>query len=618
MATQLQKLMFSIDLLDRVTGPAGRIQKTLGGVADTADTAFERIAVGAGGIAASGYAIKAMTGPAQEFNMAIGEVRSLDVAQDSLDKLSNKAVEFSIKYGESAKDFVSSSYDIQSSIAGLSGEELASFTNASNILAKGTKADSGTITNYMGTMYGIFKNSADEMGKAQWVEQLTGQTATAVQMFKTNGMEMSAAFGSLGADATSAGIEAAEQMAVLGKLQSTMSGSEAGTKYRAFLAGVGKAQKKLGLRFTDSNGQMLGMVEILDKIKGKFGDTLDVAESDALSEAFGSSEASGLLKLLLADTQGLQENIAALGQVTGMEKAETMAKSMVDPFQQWDAGVQAVKIGLGQALLPLVLPTVEAMAEGAGAIYNWTQEYPTLAKWIGVTVVGITGLMGAVTAFAAVGSMAGMVTRFYTAETKGATFWTKLFGKQSFIAKGATLGWSFALKAASFTMGGFRKILGLGKIAMIAMNAAMYANPVGLVVGGIVALIAGVAAVIYYWDDLKAAFMDSSWGQAIMGWFDKILGMFKSLSGVWDWFSEKLGFSDEMEVDPGQGVLKTSPSLEAPRAGRNITGNAGKSVANAVTNNTRSESKSIQIGQITTARPINAQEMTNMAMMAGA
>ena len=46
-----------------------------------------------------------------------------------------------------------------------------------------------------------------------------------------------------------------------------MSGSEAGTKYKAFLAGVGQAQKELGLKFTDGQGRMLPVLQILDKLK---------------------------------------------------------------------------------------------------------------------------------------------------------------------------------------------------------------------------------------------------------------------------------------------------------------------------------------------------------------
>jgi ferritin-like metal-binding protein YciE len=87
---------------------------------------------------------------------------------------------FSTQYGESAQDFVRSSYDIQSAISGLVGNELGTFTEASAILAKGTKADMGVITDYVGTMYGIFKNSADQMGKGEWVKMLTGQIAQVV------------------------------------------------------------------------------------------------------------------------------------------------------------------------------------------------------------------------------------------------------------------------------------------------------------------------------------------------------------------------------------------------------------------------------------------------------
>ena len=96
-----------------------------------------------------------------------------------------------------------SSYDIQSAIDGLSSADLSQFTLSSNVLAAATKADAATVTNYMGTMYGIFKTQANEMGKSEWVQQVTGMTATAVQAFKTTGAEMSAAFTSVGANATS-------------------------------------------------------------------------------------------------------------------------------------------------------------------------------------------------------------------------------------------------------------------------------------------------------------------------------------------------------------------------------------------------------------------------------
>jgi TP901 family phage tail tape measure protein len=589
MATKLEKLMFSIDLLDRVSGPAGRIKKTLGGVASAANDSFAKIGGGVAGVAAAGYTMQAMVAPANEFNMAIGEVRSLDVARGSLDALSDSAVKFSIKYGESASDFVKSSYDIQSAIAGLEGDDLARFTNASNVLAKGTKADAATITNYMGTMYGIFKGSADKMGKAEWVEQLTGQTATAVKMFKTTGAEMAGAFTSLGAEARSAGIAQGEQIAVLGQLQATMSGSEAGTKYKAFLSGVAGAQEELGLKFTDSAGQMLGITTILDKIKGKFGETFNVAESDALKKAFGTDEAVGMIKLLMADTTGLKNNIQAIGKVKGLEQAQKMAANMIDPFQRWNQGVKAVRIGLGQALLPVLTPSIEKMAEGAGAIYNWTQKFPGLTRWIGIAIVGVTGVTAGIAAFAALGGIASLVTT----------------------------GWSVSVGIASKVMTAFRWILTLARTSMLFLNTAMWANPAGLIVLGILALTSAVIGIIYYWDDLKASFLDSAWGQKIVEIFDGIIAKITKLSGVWDWMKSKMSWVPGIDSpDVNKNIPKTSPSLEASRKFAVPQGGASQSIANAVTDNSsRTESRTVNVGQVVTSRPINSQEIGNQLWM---
>ena len=45
-------------------------------------------------------------------------------------------------------------------------------------------------------------------------------------------------------------------------------------------------------------------------------------------------------------------DMASLGDVSGMEKAMTMADSMVDPFARWSQGTMALRIGLGQASCP--------------------------------------------------------------------------------------------------------------------------------------------------------------------------------------------------------------------------------------------------------------------------
>jgi len=395
----MQNLLFKVSLLDKMSGPAGKMMKNMDSVTNKIQSGFTKMGVGAAGLAGAGFMLEKIIGPAKEMASALGEVASLGVSNEVLDDLNKSALKFSVQYGESASDFVAASYDIQSAINGLVGNELAAFTNASAILAKGTKSDTGTITKFVGTMYGIFQKNADAMGKAEWVNQLAGQTATAVQMFKTTGSEMSAAFGSVGAEGQSMGIAMNEQIAVLGTLQATMSGSEAGTKYKSFLAGVGKAQESLGLKFVDQQGKMLPMVDILNKIKGKYGDIDTVAESDALKKAFGTSEAVGLIKLLSTNIDGLGGSISEIGKETGIDNAKKMAEKMTLPWERASKAVEAVTIVLGQQMLPLLKPLFLGISDISEQVVKWSDMFPNISKYLGIAVLGIVGITAAFAAF---------------------------------------------------------------------------------------------------------------------------------------------------------------------------------------------------------------------------
>ncbi|MGH1373785.1 MAG: phage tail tape measure protein [Cellvibrionaceae bacterium] len=488
MSTRLEKLMFSIGLIDRTTGPAGKIMSRFDQMQSRINQGMLKTGAGAAGLFATSRALSSMLAPSIEMDRAMGEVRSLGVADQALKKLERTALSTSIKYGISATDMVRSSYDIQSAIAGLSGQELSRFTEASNILAKGTKSDAGTITDYMGTMYGIFQNSANAMGKSQWVEMLTGQTANAVQMFKTTGAEMAGAFANLGAEAQSHGVGMSEQMAILGTLQATMSGSEAGTKYKAFLAGVGKAQDELNLRFTDSQGKLLPMVDILDKVKGKFGETFDVAESDALKKAFGSKEATGLIKLLMQNTDGLSESIDGLGKVKGMKKAEDMAKEMADPWERLSALGNALKTVFGRVIQPVLIPVIESLMEGGETVMRWTEMFPNLTRVVGIGILTVFGLVAAVSAFSLVSGTASLV------------------------------------------VAGLAPILGAARIAMLLFNATLWANPITWVVGGVLLLGAALVGLAVYWDDVMKALDGSVFFQLLRLQIQMISG---AVSALW-------------------------------------------------------------------------------------
>ncbi len=541
MADRSARLAFILSLTDKVSAPLGKVKTTFSDLAAAGEANIKQMGLGLGGMIGAAKGITASLEPALEVNRALGEVRSLSVAEDALSSLNRKALEFSVSYGTSAQSFVSSAYDIQSAIAGLVGEQLSIFTNASNVLAKATKADAATITSYVGTMYGIFKTQADSMGKAQWVENLAGQTALAVQMFKTTGQQMSDAFTAVGASATSAGIGLSEQIGILGTLQATMGGGEAGTQYKAFLSGVGGAQKELGLQFTDTQGRMLPMLQILDKLKGKFGETLSVADSDKLKKAFGSDEAVGLIKLLMNDTAGLANNIDQLGKIRGMENAEKMAQAMVDPWQQFGAAVQALRIAFGQALIPMLTPLMEKLVAIASTLTRWTQMFPNITRVIGITTLVVFGLIAAMSAMTLVVGMSKMVWLSMVTIWKVLT-WTGFRSIAMFLYHTVMISAFVVGMVAMYTwMGLVRGAMLLWQGAIWLVNAAMLANPVLLIVAGIIALAAVVVAAIVYWDQWTAALMNSAafqWVsaklQALSDWFGSIGGWSGMASAAWD------------------------------------------------------------------------------------
>ena len=517
-----QPLMFTVGIIDQITKPIAKVSNSLNGLTNDYQRGTMKMASGVAGIAASGYALQNALMPAIEMDRALGEVKSLGVRESALKQLTDTSYEFALKYGKSSTEFVKSSYDIQSAIAGLNDADLSAFTLSSNVLAAATKADAGTITNYMGTMYGIFKNQANAMGKSEWVEQLTGMTASAVQAFKTTGSEMSSAFTAIGAQATTAGIAMNEQMAVLGTLQATMSGSEAGTKYKSFLAGVGKAQDALNLTFTDSQGAMLPMVDILNQIKGKYGETIDVAEGDELKKAFGSAEAVATINLLMNDIDGLGQSIDSLGNVTGMQQAEKMAMDMTDQSERLSQSWFVIRAAWGSAILPVFNKFVGLIADMGTSVVWFTEAFPNLTKWIGYAAVGVLGLVAAGGLFTL---MMGAGKMAMVAWTVGAMAWGG-------ITAALTTGLTFL------------------KGAMLALNIVMYANPIGLIVAGITLAIAAVGALIYYWDDLKATMGEWGWIKAIGGIFSSVWGGIKSIfNDTMDWIIEKLNLIPGVDID---------------------------------------------------------------------
>ncbi|EGQ9112584.1 phage tail tape measure protein [Vibrio alginolyticus] len=513
-----EALRFQVGLIDQISKPLGNIQRQMTDVTNTYRQGTHTMVAGAAGMVGAGFALQQALMPAIEMDRALGEVRSLGVADEQLKQLEKTALSFSVKYGKSASDFVAASYDIKSAMGDLTGEELSNLSLTAAVTAAATKADTGTITDYFGTMYGIFKKEATAIGKDAWANQLGSYTALAVEQFKTDGMKLSQTFKTLGNTATDAGVHISEQFAVLGLLGNQMDGSVAATKYQAFLSKAAGAGEKLGLNFLDSNNQLLNTAGIIDVIKSRYGDSLDALEKMELETAFGGKEGLSFITTLYGQTGELRKQIDDFSKVKGLDQAEQMAGAMTDQWERLEQGVFAISAAFGSVLLPAILPVVGSMADGATEIIQWTQMFPNLTKYIGFAAIAILGAAaagGAFTLMMGVGKQA-MATYMLT---------MKMFTGVSFL---------------------LTKGMAALRVAVLAANIAIAANPIILVVGAVVAAIAAVGALIYYWDDLKASFGDTTWFQVLEGAITLITmpfrAMFEFIKAGWQWVMS--GFTD--------------------------------------------------------------------------
>jgi TP901 family phage tail tape measure protein len=530
LADRSASLAFILSLQDKVTAPLGKVKMGFAELSDQSEKHIKTIGLGLGGLTAGVVAIRESMEPALEVNRALGDVRSLGVAEGALSALNAKSLEFAVNYGENAKDFVASAYLIEGAIKGLAGNQLATFTNTSNLLAKATKTDAETMGEYVGTLYNLQKSQADAMGKGAWVEKLGGQTALAVQLFRTSGAAMKDAFKEAGAIATTSGVDLAEQMAVIGTLSSTMEGGDAGGRYKAFFENIGAASEKLGMKFTDQQGKVLPMMAILDKLQGKFGDLTSASAGAKLMEAFGG-EGAQVIGALAKDTDRLRNGIEQLGKVRGLENAEQMARAMVDPWQQWASLVEVMRVVFGQVLIPVLSPFMAKMVDIGKTLVRWSQLFPNITRVIGITALSIMGIVAAMSALTMVVGIArmtwlGMLTVWKLFQLMGLRTVAMFI-----LQKLAILAYVVVIHTLSAVLAVIRAAMLLWKGAIWLVNAALLANPVVWIVVGIVALVAAIAAAVYYWDEWTTALMNTAAFQAVAETFQKLSDWFNSMGG---------------------------------------------------------------------------------------
>lgn len=447
------KLSVVLSLMDKMTSP---LSSATGGF----QKAGKVMAAAGVGIVSACTGIVTSTFETQN---ALGELSSLGVKD--LKAVESAAKNFSDTWaGTTKSDFITAAYDIKSGIASLSDEGVAKFTELAAITGKATKSTTQEMGSLFATGYGIFKGAYEDMSDLQFGEMFSAGISTAVKNYKTAGSQMASAISVLGATATNNKVSMEEQLAILGQLQTTMSGSEAATKYKAFLNVAASAGTKLKTSFVDSNGELLSTTEIIEKLHKKYGQTISAIEKQELKQAFGTDEAVAMIDLLYNNVDVLKGGIDDLS--ASMKNGVSVTKEMASainstPEQKFKVIQQQIHNNveeLGNALLPIANDVLTKVGELVAKWSAWITENRATVE----TIVRMAAVLGPLLII--LGSAIGIIIGVSSAIIKVKTAFT--------IAQGA---------------------MAIMKAKWAALNITFAISPIGLIIIGIIALVAAFA-----------------------------------------------------------------------------------------------------------------------------
>lgn len=333
---------------------------------------------------------------------------------------------------------------------------------------------------YMDTLNMLSNNYSVTAAQLADVSARTGGFAKSINLSKESNMAFATSL-------ISANVSAEQTSTVLGKLYSELS-QGANTKNKA------AALEYLGFDPKTINKEMAENAEgtilkVLEKIKNS-----NVADKSALiSDIFGSDKSviNGL-SVLSENLDGVKEKLDKAKQaVSENEKVngeyEDRINTLSNQLKMFRNNAFNALADIGKSIAPELKETLNTLKEFAGKVANFIKENPKLVAFIVKMVAG----------FAAMNLGMGVANKLLLGPFAKGVGWLYKFG--AFKSKGGVF---FALKKmfplASKLFGTFVKIgtfiggkfIGIIKMVGLALKAAFVANPVGLIIAAIVAVIA--------------------------------------------------------------------------------------------------------------------------------
>jgi TP901 family phage tail tape measure protein len=514
-----------VGIKDDASGPAGRIggyfvnlkekiKATEGGLASFNNHMAELksgakfLAVGS----AAGMLAKSFISADIEAAKLTSQIRSLGVSQGEVDGVTSKVRVMAGEMGTAQEILLSGIWDLKSAVSTLDPKQLVDVAKALDMTAKATKGDFGGLSNLFGTTYSQFKDMYKGLSDTQ-LAGLFGNTITKVSnLYKTDGAAMQQAMQSLGSTAAAMNVSLEEQSVVLGKMQNTDLAGVSGTAYKSFISKVSSGMKEFNLSAEGFKGKLKSMPDLLESLSKVLGDTIEPAEMEKLTKAFGE-EGARMVTTLMPKYKSLRNEIAEVkaanadGNWKYMKEAaainmDNLSTGLDRTGAGWKALQSTIANGFNEGPLKVIINGLADIFTGLTKILN---EHSVVRQFVSTLIFGGTSILLLTGAFKITNATIGLYTLLTKAAGTGTTGLG--FSMKSIIPSI----WSAVTATWSFT-------------------AALLANPITWVAIGVAALITGIVLLVKNWDTVKAAFIGTwnsirnTWSNA-PGWFKGIVAL---------------------------------------------------------------------------------------------
>ncbi len=321
---------------------------------------------------------------------------------------------------------------------------------------------------------------------------------------------------------------------LVGSNSEAMSGALGSLRDRALEAARGnwelrRAFRMMGVQLRDSRGQVRPTEQLMNDVADAFARVPDSARRTAAAVALFGEAGVALIPLLASGSAGLRR-AAADARHLGLVMSETDARALTrfnTSMTRMTGSIRGVWNAIAARLAPVLSPLIDQVTEWIAA--NRDLIATNLAGYIRAIPGVIEDLTGRIRRLLealdpAIQLVKGWIEWFGVLNTVLLAFGLWLGSGLIKALAGLVVALGAPMLAA---LGSFFAAIKAGGTAMAAFNAALWANPIGVVLLAITALATAAWLIWKHWEPIKA-FFAGLWSR-VKGHFNAFIGFLANL-----------------------------------------------------------------------------------------